>query len=127
VIDLVTGAFLVSVLLIAIIHTLGEVIYKKGTMPFVEPKGVSQTSPSSLRTLSIPIIIIGVSFGISFGVKIIYGIILGLNPLSSTAALFLGSVAIFSVIFGKIFFNEQISPYQLFGIVLIALGIMMVV
>jgi len=106
--------YLASVLVLAILHTLGEVLYKNATTSFVRLKGIPR-SQFSFRTLNIPLVIKGVSIGISLGVKIIYGIFLGLNPLSVTAGLFLGSIAIFSIIFGKLFFHEQVSPYQILG------------
>ena len=120
--NLEVGVYLASVLVLAILHTLGEVLYKNATTSIVRMKR-SPRSQFSFRILCIPLFIIGVSIGISLGVKIIYGILLGLNPLSVTAGLFLGSIAFFSIIFGKLFFHEQVSHYQVLGIVLIALGI----
>ena len=120
--NLEVGVYLASVLVLAILHTLGEVLYKSATTSFVRMKRPPR-SQFSFRMLGIPLVIIGGSIGISLGVKIIYGILLGLNPLSVTTGLFLGSIAIFSIIFGKLFFHEQVSSYQVLGIVLIALGI----
>ena len=114
--------YLASVLVLAKLHTLCEVLYKNATTSFVRLKRIPR-SKFSFRTLNVPLVIIGVSIGISLGVKIIYGILLGLYPLSVTAGLFLGSIAIFSIVFGKLFFHEQVSPYQALGFVLIALGI----
>ena len=60
-------------------------------------------------------------------VKLIYGIILGTNPLSVTAGLFLGGIAIFSAILGKILFEEDLSTFQVAGVIFIALGIFLLV
>ncbi len=93
---------------------------------------VTKSSPlkgmgSYLKERFTPLFIIGVSLGISFIVKAIYGIVLATNPLSVSSGLFLGFIAIFSVLFGKLFFSEHISRAQGFGIVLIALGIILLV
>ncbi len=117
--------YLISILGLAIVHTIGEVIYKKGTMPLTKKKQNSESL--GFQKLIFPMIVIGFSFGISLIIKIIYGIFLGSNPFSSTTALFLGAIAIFSIILGKIFFQEQISSYQLVGIILIATGIVLVI
>ena len=121
-----TGIFLLLILLLAAIHTFGEVIYKKGSMMFVQ-RNISIKEISKFTKSRLPIFIVGISIGLSLGVKIIYGIILGSYPLSVTGGLFFGSIAIFSVISGKIFYQEHFSPLQLFGIVLIALGIIFLV
>lgn len=116
------GVYLTSVLVLAILHTLGEVLYKHATTTIVRLKRTLRKQ-FSFRTVGIPLFIIGNSLGILLGVKIIYGILLGFNPLSVTAGLYLGLIAIFSIIFGKIFFHEQIYHSQILGIVLIASGI----
>jgi len=123
--NLEIAMFIASVLILAIIHTLGEVLYKQVTTSFVRMR--NSRSEASFQMLSVPLVIIGVSIGISFGVKIIYGILLGSNPLSVTSGLYLGSIAIFSIIFGKLFFHEQVSLYQVLGIGLITLGIILLV
>ncbi len=124
--NLETAIFLLFILLLALIHTLGEVFYKKGSMMFVQRK-ISIKDISKLHISGFPISIVGVSIGFSLGVKIFYGILLGSHPLSVTGGLFFGSIAIFSVFFGKIIYQEQFSPLQLSGIVLIALGIILLV
>jgi len=72
-------------------------------------------------------LILGFSIALSLGVKIVYGIILGSNPLSVIAGLFFGLIAIFSVIFGKLFFDEEVSRFKAIGVFLIALGIVILV
>ncbi|MHA2243711.1 MAG: hypothetical protein ACXADY_01950 [Candidatus Hodarchaeales archaeon] len=125
-IDLETGFFLLFILLLATIHTLSEVMYKSGSTTFVH-RIILFKEKSKLSIVLFPLSIIVISIGISLGVKVIYGIILGSNPLSITSGLFLGSIAIFSVFFGKIFFHEQVSPRQVGGVILIALGIIFLV
>jgi hypothetical protein len=71
----------------------------------------------------IPLIIIGISIMFSLSIKIIYGIVLGINPLSITVGLYLGVIAVFSVIFGKLVFYESITRHQMLGIVFIVSGI----
>ncbi|MFX0151606.1 MAG: hypothetical protein ACFFAJ_12540, partial [Candidatus Hodarchaeota archaeon] len=82
---------------------------------------------SNIEEKFMPLILITISIGISLIVKIIYGILLVTNPLSVSSGLFLGFIAIFSVIFGKIFFNEKITNHQGIGVVLIAFGIIILV
>lgn len=115
------GFYLASILVLAIIHTISEVLYKNATMQVRLYRNAG--NKSALKALSIPLLVIIISIGISLGVKIIYGILIGLNLLSVTAGLFLGFIAIFSILFGKIFFNEHVSSSQFLGIILIAIGI----
>ncbi|MFX1517143.1 MAG: hypothetical protein ACFFC6_12645 [Promethearchaeota archaeon] len=124
--NLETGVFLLFILLLAMIHTLGEVIYKKGSMLYVQ-SNLSIKDISKLSIIGFPLFIIIFSIGISLGIKVIYGIILASNPLSITAGLFLGSIAIFSVFFGKVFYNEQVSSLRVVGIGMIAFGIILLV
>lgn len=115
------------ILLLATVHTLGDVIYKKATTSLVEKNIPSKLEFSDFRIFIIPIFVIGFSICISLGVRIVYGILLGVTPLSITAGSFLGSITIFSIIFGKAIFQEQFSHYQILGILLIVLGIIMLV
>lgn len=125
--DLVLWTFLIIIPVLSIIHTLGEVLYKYGSMMFNPLDKPLEGIDYNIKEQIIPLIVIGVSIGISFFVKIIYGIILVSNPLSISSGLFLGFIAIFSIVFGKFFFNEQISRYQVLGICLIAFGIIILV
>ncbi len=122
----IIGYFLI-IFFLAIAHTSGEVIYKSGSMALIKDKHLLKNIASNLQQIFLPLLIIGFSIALSLGVKIIYGTVLGSNPLSITAGLFFGLIAIFSIIFGKLFFNEQITRFQIFGILLIALGILLLV
>jgi EamA domain-containing membrane protein RarD len=120
--------FIIFVLVLSLIHSVGEAIYKKGTM--LVTKGGESRNNESLRvskTRFIVLAIITFSIGISLAVKLVYGIILGMKPLSVTAGLFLGGIAIFSAILGKLLFKEDLSNFQGVGIIFIALGIFMLV
>lgn len=126
-IDLDATGFIIAILLLAIFHAFGEVMYKNGFMLFIKRKRSEKGNFNYFYPLIIPILVILFSIAISLGIKVIYGIILGSNELSITAGLFLGSISIFSVIFGKFFFQEQLLRSQVFGILLIALGIILLV
>ena len=126
-IDLEVFTYMILILMLSIIHTSGEALYKKGAMLFVAKNAPLKDMVSYLKDQFTPLLVIGVSIGISFIVKAIYGILLVTNPLSVSSGLFLGFIAIFSVIFGKFCFGEHISRPQWLGIVLIALGITLLV
>ena len=126
-IDLEFIAYMILILILSIVHTSGEALYKKGAMLFVAKNAPLKDMVFYLKVRFTPLLVIGVSIGISFTVKAIYGILLVTNPLSVSSGLFLGFIAIFSVIFGKFFYGELISRPQWFGIVLIALGITLLV
>ena len=55
--NLETGVFLLVILLLAMIHTLGEVFYKKGSMMFVQ-NNLSIKDISRLSTVGFPLFII---------------------------------------------------------------------
>ena len=122
--DLEVFAYSISILMLSIIHTFGEALYKKGSMLFVTKSSPLKCTVSYLKERFTPLFIIGVSILISFIIKAIYGILLVTNPLSVSSGLFLGFVAIFSVLFGKLYFNEHISRTRGVGIVLIRILIL---
>lgn len=106
------------------IHVMGEVLYKIGG-----EKVFSSRFKTDLGwpKFIFPVTIIVFSIGISLGIKVLYGILLGSNPLSTTASLFLGTIALFSVLFGAVFFQEKLSPVQFIGIILVVAGIILLV
>lgn len=113
------------IIILALVHTFSEVIYKKGVTPIVESKKASDNY--SKQTWIMIVFVVGFSIGISLCVKLLFGIILGSNPLSIISGLFLGSIAIFSFIFGYLFFDEKISRTQLIGFCFISIGIFLLV
>jgi hypothetical protein len=103
---------------------VGEAIYKKGSMLVIrEGKSENNESPEVSSSRILIISVITFSIGISLAVKIVYGVILGIKPLFLTAGLFLGGIAVFSAILGKLLFEENLSSFQIVGIIFIAIGV----
>lgn len=113
------------VIILAFFHTLGEVLYKFSTTHFIKYVNPTQSEKKAKKFQFL--ILIGISIGISLIIKVFYGVLLGENPLSITAGLFLGCINIFSILFGRLFFKEKIENIQYFGLGLITIGIMLMV
>ncbi len=116
---------LIGVLLLAALHTLGEILYKKGGMI-----ALSQTEDT--REVSFwkgfatsPLVLL--SLLMSAGVKVLYGILLVSNPLYLTGGMYLAAVALFSVLGGGFIFKERITVFQGVGFFLIAIGMILLV
>lgn len=111
----------VVLMLLASLHTVGEIIYKKGGMQSLGVEKQSSNSEFLLRFITSPIVVL--SLLISVLVKVLYGVLLASNPLHVAGGIYLAGVAIFSAIGGKIVFDEKISKRQVGGFVLISVGI----
>jgi hypothetical protein len=116
--------FILFVLGLSLIHSVGEAIYKKGSMLLTtEDKSAKRAFMNLSYSQIVILLVIILSIGISLTVKLVYGIVLGIKPLFVTAGLFLGGIAIFSAILGKIIFKEELSTPQIVGVIFIALGV----
>ena len=113
------------VIALAFVHALAEIVYKKGGMKALSDAGRARTFSFWKRLITSPIVII--SLLISGGVKLLYGIVLASNPLFITGGTYLAAVALFSVVGGRVFFSEEISRKQMFGFILIACGMILMV
>ena len=113
------------VIILSFFHTLGEVLYKFSTTHFIKYVNPIQSEKKAKKIQFF--ILIGISIGISLIIKVFYGVLLGENPLSITAGLFLGCINIFSILFGRLFFKEKIENIQYIGLALITIGIILMV
>ncbi|MFW9850523.1 MAG: hypothetical protein ACFFF4_15435 [Candidatus Thorarchaeota archaeon] len=124
--DLLEIAYLpLSVITLAFVHALGEIIYKKGGMNALRDAGRARSLGFWRRIISSPYVI--ASLLISGAVKLIYGIVLVENPLFITGGIYLAAVALFSVLGGKVFFEERITRRQTLGFILVAIGMILLV
>jgi drug/metabolite transporter (DMT)-like permease len=115
---------LITVVTFALVHVSGEVLYKVGGEKLLsERRNVESVWKSNL----FPIMLTLFSISISMVVKVLYGVLLGTNPLSITAGMFLGIIALLSIIFGAIIFHEKLSIIQVIGALLVAIGIFLLV
>lgn len=121
----ITIAFVLVIVVLAVVHTFGEVLYKKGGMSAFPDLDQDSKSGSWIRFLTSPLVIL--SFIITFGVKLLYGIVLASAPLYQAGGLYLASIAVFSIVAGRLFFGEVLSRVQVFGFVLVSLGILLLV
>ncbi|MFX1482193.1 MAG: hypothetical protein ACFFCP_03285 [Promethearchaeota archaeon] len=111
-----------AVLSLALLHALGEMMYKKGGMMTLERVGRVRKAGFWIKLLTTPLVIL--SLLIAAAVKVLYGIILASNPLFVTGGIYLSAVALFSVLGGKFIFSEEISSKQAMGFVMIGFGIL---
>jgi hypothetical protein len=114
-----------AVLGLALLHAFGEIIYKKGGMQALSVAGKARRIGFWTKLLTSRLVIL--SLLISAVTKLLYGIVLASNPLYITGGLYLASVALFSVIGGKLVFSEKITRRQILGFGLIAVGMVLLV
>lgn len=123
--DAATLTLILLLMGLAFIHVIGEILFKKGGMvSFAESeKGLDKKSWKHF--LFSPIVIL--SLFITLAVKGLYGITLASNPLYLAGGIYLAAIAVFSVLAGRIVFNEELRKIQLVGFALVALGIILLV
>lgn len=121
----ITVAFVLIIVVLAIVHTFGEVLYKRGGMTSFPDSEQGLNPGSWTRFLTSPIVIL--SLMLTFGTKLLYGIVLASAPLYQAGGLYLASIAIFSIIAGRLFFGEVLSRVQVFGLVLVSVGLLLLV
>lgn len=117
--------FLLAVLSLAVLHTVGEVLYKRGGMSAFEDESSAKNLQSWSRFILSSIVIL--SLAITLVTKVLYGILLTSNPLNTTGGIYLAGVALISVLAGRTFFGERLAKGQILGFVLIAIGIIFLV
>ncbi len=123
--DSATLTLILILMGIASVHVIGEILFKKGGMTSFAESERGLDTKSWKHFLFSPIVIL--SLFITLAVKGLYGIILASNPLYLAGGIYLASVAVFSVLAGRIVFNEDLKKIQLVGFALVTIGIILLV
>ena len=112
---------------IAILHVIGEIIYKKGSEEFFHQlDSVDTTGLTDKLTAGIKFFLkrkIFFSIVISLTAKLLFAVLLQFTLLSTTPAIYLALVIIFSQIGGMMTFSEKINGVQVVGVLVILLGV----
>jgi multidrug transporter EmrE-like cation transporter len=114
----------IPLFLAVIFYSFGDVLLKQGNMDLGSTiESLLQGSFWIALFLSLPVII---AFALTFASKMIMGIVLSKNDLGVSEGLFLAlSVGILSIL-GVIFFNETANRFQILGLILLIVGILLV-
>jgi multidrug transporter EmrE-like cation transporter len=123
--DSATIALILILMGLAFVHIVGEILFKKGGMVSFAGSERGLDKRSWKHFLFSPIVIL--SLFITLAVKVLYGITLASNPLYLAGGVYLATVAVFSVLAGRIVFDEELRKIQIIGFVLISLGIILLV
>jgi drug/metabolite transporter (DMT)-like permease len=112
---------------IAILHVIGEIIYKKGSEEFFHQlDSVDTTGLIEKLTAGIKFFLkrkIFFSIVISLTAKLLFAVMLQFTLLSTTPAIYLALVIIFSQIGGMMTFSEKINGIQVLGVLIILIGV----
>jgi len=125
ILDSATMALILLLVGIAFIHVIGEILFKKGGMVSFAESEKGLDAKSWKHFIFSPIVII--SLLITLVVKGLYGITLASNPLYLAGGIYLAAIAVFSILAGRIVFNEELRRIQITGFVLVAFGIILLV
>jgi len=123
--DSATITLILILMGIAFVHVIGEILFKKGGMISFAESERGLDKKSWKHFLFSPIVI--VSLFITITVKVLYGITLATNPLYLAGGIYLAAIAVFSVLAGRIVFNEKLRRTQILGFALVAVGIILLV
>ena len=121
---------LVFIFPIALIHTVGEILYKQGSEDYIHiaPKAKGETIIDRLISnlgffFQTKIMI---SLFISLSARVLFAIVLQFSSLSTLSAIYLGLVIFFSQFGGILAFKEKITNMQVTGVFLIISGVYLI-
>ncbi len=116
----------ISITFIAVLHTIGEILYKKGSEKYFSER--NRNSKHSIlyyvKFFFQKVVLVSLIF--SLIARILFAVVLQYENLNILPTMYLATVIVFGLIGGVIVFHESINKTQVFGIFLILIGILLI-